>query len=74
LTSQTRQALGIRELPRDELEGRAWVVVSVSPVSPACEVEAADQFAEQGRRVRDIFVSEFVDAGIILIGGRTNGR
>lgn len=66
LTSQTREALGIRELPIDQIEGRAWVVISVSPVSPKCEVAAAERFAADGEQVRKIHISEFVDAGIYL--------
>lgn len=66
LTPLTREALGIRELPRDQLEGRTWVIISISPVSPKCEVAAAEQLAASGEQYKNIYVSDFVDAGLYL--------
>lgn len=66
LTSQTRDALGIVEKPQDQLTGRVWVVVSSSPVSPACELSTAQSMAANGERVKRIHKNDFVDAGLYL--------
>lgn len=66
LSSQTRQALGIRELPPVQLPDRYFTILSLSPVSPLCEVERGHLAAENDAEIFDIYVSEFVEAGVYL--------
>lgn len=66
LTPQTREAFGIRELPTDQLPARYFTVLSLSPVSPMCEVDWGRQAANQDLEIFDIYVSEFVEAGVYL--------
>jgi len=66
LTPQTREALGIRELPADQLPDRYFTILSLSPVSPMCEVERGQQAAAEDLEIFDIYVSEFVEAGVYL--------
>lgn len=66
LTPQTRQALGIHELPAEQLPDRYYTILSLSPVSPMCEVERGRLAAAQDREIFDIYVSEFVEAGVYL--------
>ena len=66
LTPLTREALGIKELPPDQLPGRYITILSLSPVSPLCEVERGHQAAQDDLELFDIFVSEFVEAGVYL--------
>jgi len=66
LTPQTREALGIIELPPDQLPDTYFTILSLSPVSPLCEVERGHQAADHDKRIYDIFVSEFVEAGVFL--------
>lgn len=66
LTPQTRQALGIRELPADQLPARYYTILSLSPVSPLCEVERGHLAAADDLEIFDIYVSEFVEAGVYL--------
>jgi len=66
LTAQTRAALGIRELPAAELPDRYYTILSLSPVSPLCEVERGRLTAAQDLEIFDIYVSEFVEAGVYL--------
>lgn len=69
LTPQTRQALGIRELPTDQLPSRYYTILSLSPVSPLCEVERGHLAADQDLEIFDIYVTEFVEAGVYLHEG-----
>lgn len=66
LTKQTREALGIRELPADQLPDRYYTILSLSPVSPMCEVERGHLAAAEDLEIFDIYVSEFVEAGVYL--------
>lgn len=66
LTPQTRQALGIHELPADQLPDRYYTILSLSPVSPMCEVERGHLAAAEDLEIFDIYVSEFVEAGVYL--------
>jgi len=66
LTGLTREALGIRELPPDQLPDRYYTILSLSPVSPLCEVERGHQAADNDLEVFDIYVSDFIEAGVYL--------
>ena len=66
LTPQTREALGIRELPAADLPGRYFTILSLSPVSPMCEVQRGHQAEADDLEIYNIYVSEFVEAGVYL--------
>ena len=71
LTAQTRMALGIRELPADQLPERYYTILSLSPVSPLCEVERGYLAAAEDLEIFDIYITEFVEAGVYLHTGET---
>jgi len=66
LTPLTRDALGINELPVDELPERYFVVLSLSPVSPACEVDFGEQTAAEDQLLMTIHENQFIRARVYL--------